>query len=240
AVTHHHRKQKARMGETVKLIGAFGSGFSHRVEVALRLKGVSYELILEDLSNKSELLLKHNPVHKLVPVLLHGDRSVAESLVIIEYINEAFNEPGILPTDPYERAEARFWAQFIDQKFPRFFWMSLWSLDEEARRSVLTEAKQNLSLLEAQLKAKGKRFFGGDSVGLVDIAASALAHWSGVFEQICEVTLLTQEEYPELCKWANRYVNDDTVKQCLPSRDELVAMFTACKEMFRAMAASHK
>ena len=52
----------------------------------------------------------------MIPMLVYNGTPVAESLVNLKYIDETWKDHPILPKHPYERANARFWAKFIDEK----------------------------------------------------------------------------------------------------------------------------
>lgn len=103
--------------DEVVLLDFWASMFGMRVRIALAEKCVKYEYVEEDLRNKSPLLLKSNPIFKKIPVLLHNGKPVCESLIIVQYIDEVWSDKApLLPVDPYHRAQARFWADFIDKK----------------------------------------------------------------------------------------------------------------------------
>ncbi|XP_073300368.1 probable glutathione S-transferase [Primulina huaijiensis] len=205
----------------VKLFGFWGSPYSRRVEMALKLKGVEYEYVEEDLNNKSPQLLQYNPVHKKVPVLLHNGKPIVESLVILEYIDETWGDgPSILPKDPHLRAVARFWAKFLDEKCLPACSKAYLSAGEEQLKAK-EEAEELLKVLDNEVK--GKKLFGGDSIGLVDIAANFVAYWPVIIAETLGVELITKDKFPNLCAWMDEYVNSNFFKEHLPDRDKLAA-----------------
>ncbi|KAL3357931.1 hypothetical protein AABB24_015184 [Solanum stoloniferum] len=206
----------------VKLIGVTLSPFSRRVEWALKFKGVEYEFIEENLQNKSPLLLESNPIHKKIPVLIHNGKPICESMVILEYIDETFEGPSILPKDPYDRAIARFWAKFIDDTCIPLLGKVLFGKGEEAEKSK-EEFGGLLKILDNELK--DKKFFVGDNFGFADVAANFMAFWFGILEEASGVVLVTSEKFPNFCGWRDEYINRSQVKEYLPSRDVLLAHF---------------
>ncbi|KAH6770251.1 hypothetical protein C2S52_015054 [Perilla frutescens var. hirtella] len=96
-------------GQALLVIGLYGLSNS---------KGISYDYIEENLPEyKSYQLLHHNLVHKKVPILVHRGRAVADSTVILDYIEETwFENLPLMPQDKYERATTRFWIKFGQDK----------------------------------------------------------------------------------------------------------------------------
>ncbi|KAH8495510.1 hypothetical protein H0E87_018615 [Populus deltoides] len=204
----------------VKLYGFWPSPFSHRIIWALKLKGVEYEYIEEDLSNKSESLLKYNPVYKKIPVLVHGGKPIAESLVILEYIEETWPENPLLPKDPYERAMARFWIQsgvIKGASFREFYHGSGEELEKAAK-----ELTEWLKILEEQ-GLGDKKFFGGESINLVDISYGVLGYWFAAMEEAKAVKVLEPATLPRLHAWAKNFVELPVVKENIPAYDKMLA-----------------
>jgi len=225
----------------VRVIGGWASHYAIRVYVALKLKGVEYEFLQEVVGNKSELLLQSNPVHKKIPVLLHHGKPVAESMIILQYIDEVWasnnGHPAILPPDPYERAVQRFWAQYVDDKIApaSVVLRGVTAGDKDEAAAQLSEALQHLE--EAFVKnSRGKSYFGGDSLGFLDIVLGSHLGWLKAVEQIAGVKALDESKFPELTAWAERFYAHHAVRDVMPETDRLVQFNTYLIGVLKAKA----
>jgi maleylacetoacetate isomerase len=95
----------------MRLYSYFRSSASYRVRIALALKGMSYEYAAVHLlkgggQQLSSVYRSLNP-DSLVPTLENGPHVLTQSLAIVEYLNELYPEPPLLPSDPADRAYVR-------------------------------------------------------------------------------------------------------------------------------------
>ncbi|KAL5722766.1 glutathione transferase [Ranunculus cassubicifolius] len=218
----------------VKLYGMWSGSPTKRVELALKLKGIPYEYVEEDLSNKSTSLLRHNPVHKKVPVLVHNNKSISESLVILEYIEETWNKylPKLLPDDPYERAKVRFWANFYDQNFRSR--KLLLSEEGEEKEKATEESNENACILEEGIKRDfiGKSpFFHGENLGYLDIVVGASSCSYMAMEEVVGVKLIDPDKFPLYFTWVTAMKSHPVVKETLPPHEKLVQRMINYREM---------
>ncbi|KAL2331162.1 hypothetical protein Fmac_018743 [Flemingia macrophylla] len=214
------------MADEVILLDFWPSPFGMRVRIALTEKGIKYEYREEDLRNKSPTFLQMNPVHKKIPVLIHNDKPICESLIAVQYIDEIWNKKNpLLPSDPYQRSQARFWADYADKKIYDLG-RKIWTSKGEEREGAKKEFIEVLKLFEEQLG--DKVYFGGDNLGFVDIALVPFSTWFKALEIFG--TLNVESECPKIISWANRCVQKESVSKSLPDQNKVFEFIADVKK----------
>ncbi|GMY33517.1 probable glutathione S-transferase [Fagus crenata] len=205
------------MADEVVLLDLWASMFGMRVRIALAEKGIKYEYKEEDLKNKSPLLLQMNPIHKKIPVLIHNGKPVCESLIIVQYIDEVWKDKSpLLPSHPYQRAQARFWADFVDKKVYDVS-RKLWTTKGEEKEAAKKEFFETYKILEGELG--DKPYFGGETFGYVDLAFVTFYSWFYVVETFGEFSI--EAECPKIIAWAKRCLQKETVAKTLPDQKKV-------------------
>ncbi|GMN60522.1 hypothetical protein TIFTF001_029616 [Ficus carica] len=216
------------MADEVVLLDFWASIFGMRVRIALAEKGIKYENKEEDLWNKSPFLLQMNPIHKKIPVLIHNGKPICESLIIVQYIDEVWHDRApLLPSDPYQRAQARFWADFIDKKIYDSG-RKVWTTKGEEQEAGKKEFLDSLKTLEAELG--DKPYFGGDSFGFVDIALVGFYSRFHAYETFGNFSV--EAECPKLIAWAKRCMEKESVSKSLPDRKTVYEFFAQRRKKF--------
>jgi maleylacetoacetate isomerase len=99
----------------ITLYSYYRSSAAYRVRIALNLKGVEYQQQTVNLLTSEESSADYQQINpqKLVPTLEHNGKRLYQSLAILEYLEEVFPDPGLLPVHASDRAFVRALSQMI-------------------------------------------------------------------------------------------------------------------------------
>ena len=139
--------------------------WSHRTRVVLAEKGINIDIINVADGSRPEDLLVLNP-YNTVPTLVDRDLVLYDSRVIIEYLDERFPHPPLMPVDPVTRAHFRL----VLFRVERDWYPIAEKIIEIDDRRTLNRARKELkeSILSSVEVFAAKRFFLGDDFSLVD------------------------------------------------------------------------
>lgn len=164
------------------------SSYAQKVKIALREKGVAFERLLPDdfgTGRRDTAFATANPRGE-VPVLLpDGQTPIFDSTVILEYIEERWPEPRLLPADPLARAHARMTEDVCDTQYEAVNWgfgELLWFRRAEGAlaETLKLAAARDTETLQQWLAKRlgGADWFGGGGFGWADAAAAPMVNRS--------------------------------------------------------------
>jgi len=146
--------------------------YSHRVRMVLAEKGVTVDIVDVDPSNKPEDLAEINPYNSL-PTLLDRDLVLYEANVIMEYLDERFPHPPLLPVYPVQRALSRLWITRVENEWSKRLDILMAG---KGRETVITRARQELreSIISIAPIFAEKPFFMNEEFTLVDCCVAPI------------------------------------------------------------------
>jgi RNA polymerase-associated protein len=147
------------------------SHYSHRVRIVLAEKGVAVEVQDVDPANKPAELSDHNPYNEL-PTLVDRDLVLYEADIMMEYLDERFPHPPLLPVYPVARAQSRLMMYRIKKDWATLVDAIITDPDAKDANAKRKEFKESL-LATAPIFAE-KPYFMSDEFTIVDCCVAAI------------------------------------------------------------------
>jgi RNA polymerase-associated protein len=144
--------------------------YCHRVRIVLAEKGISVDIVDVDAQDLPDEVMDFNP-YGTVPTLVDRDLRLYESRIIMEYLDERFPHPPLLPVDPVSRATSRLYMYRVERD-----WYSLMDQILVGSDAQATKARKELreSLIATSPVFAANSFFMTDEFSLVDCCVAPL------------------------------------------------------------------
>lgn len=188
-------------------------------------KGVQFEYVEQDPYNKTPEWLAVNP-RGMVPAIVHRGRSIFESSICIEYIDEEW-ETGkhLLPRDAYERAQVRILNDHIGKKVIPPFYRLLMKKSNQERSAAKQEIVDALKLLFEDLEQSNGPLFGGKVLNMVDIMLVPFAYRFQLILPYYRDFHVPREGLEHYYEWYAAVCKCSSVRMTMPDDDKLIETY---------------
>lgn len=189
--------------------------YVQRAVIALKEKGVPFEVVYIDLANKADWFLALSPLGKVPVLKVERDGQepaiVFESAVILEYLEDTITEKQLHPSDALDRAQHRSWIEFGSQVLG-----DLWRLSAAKDQSELDGARQALAgkLRRLEDTIEGP-FFAGDQFSLVDAVFAPAFRQLDALETVVATGLTS--DLPKVTAWRQNLAARQSVREAAPA-----------------------
>ncbi|MEM7429241.1 MAG: glutathione S-transferase family protein [Pseudomonadota bacterium] len=207
--------------------------FVQRVTALLEAKSITYDIEYISLKDKPQWFLEISPNGQVPVLITDGGEALFESDAIVEYIEEAFPplQPGI---SPEERARNRAWSYLASKNY-----LVQCSAQRSPDEDVLNERSAKLAIAFGRMEKQlgEKPYFGGDSLGMVDIAWLPLLHRAGIINERSGYDFIGS--HPKLKRWQTVLLGDDLAASSVaPDFEDAFSAFYLSDETFLGRGAT--
>jgi len=220
------KKDFYKMAAKPVLYCAWFCPFAQRSWIALLEKGVDFEYKEQDPYDKTPEFLAINP-RGLVPALIHGNDVVIESLIINEYVDEAWADKNPLYpplSDPLERAKTRIALDFMGKKIVSPFITLHRSKDVSEKESAVETLGAAMDEFFGGASSQGP-FYHGDTFGILDIALAPFVARMEIVEEFIDLKIFNDAKYSRFQMWWASVKERPSVKSTTSSRDKFLSRY---------------
>ncbi|XP_070168040.1 pyrimidodiazepine synthase [Polyergus mexicanus] len=185
--------------------------YAQRVQLVLDAKQIPYDVVNVNVTHKPDWLIEKNPLNKVPSIELEGGEILYESLIIADYLDDAYPQNKLYPSNPLAKAKDKLLIDRFNAVITTIY--KVFFLGPTLEHDIFNQALNGLELFDQELVKRGTPFFGGDKPGMLDFMIWPWCERADVIRIIRgEQFIIPRERFLRLLEWRNAMKEDSAVQ----------------------------
>ncbi|XP_049873969.1 pyrimidodiazepine synthase-like isoform X1 [Pectinophora gossypiella] len=194
--------------------------FAQRTILALNAKQLDYEVVNIDLMDKPEWFTTKSPLGKVPAIEIEENKTIYESLVTVEYLDDVYPQRPLLPKDPVKKAYDKIIVEVATGLSTLFY--KVIRNPETVTENTMTAYRNAVSFIQEQLKSRGTKFLDGGEPGYADYMIWPWFERIWMLQDVDERLKIDGPENKLLVEYIQNMLKDPAVAAFLVPKDILL------------------